>query len=77
MEKQHESAKQLTVLQKQIIQIERKRWRHQGTKERAIYSIGLTPIAYYQILNAMIDDPSVESKYPAIIRLLRAKRAES
>ena len=50
---------ELSPLERAIIGIEKRRWKYQGSKEKTIGALGITPIAYYQKLNTMIDDPRV------------------
>ena len=52
----------------------RRRFKHQGSKEKAIIAAGFTPIAYYQRLNVMLDDERVRAAAPQIIDVLRARR---
>lgn len=47
-----------------------------GKKERRIYEAGFTPIAYYQKLNAMLNDERIYNAAPELITALRNKRAE-
>ena len=54
--------------------VERRRFKHQGSKEKAIIAAGFTPIAYYQRLNVMLDDERVRAAAPQIIDVLRARR---
>ena len=51
-----------------------RRFKHQGSKEKAIIAAGFTPIAYYQRLNVMLDDKRVRAAAPQIIDVLRARR---
>jgi len=52
----------------------RRRFKHQGSKEKAIIAAGFTPIAYYQRLNVMLDDERVRAAAPQMIDVLRARR---
>ena len=64
----------LTPLERSILEVERRRFKHQGSKEKAIIAAGFTPIAYYQRLNVMLDDERVCTAAPQIIDVLRARR---
>lgn len=64
----------LTPVERRILEVERRRFKHQGSKERAIIAAGFTPIAYYQRLNVMLDDERVRAVAPQIIDVLRARR---
>ncbi len=64
----------LTPVERRILEVERRRFKHQGSKEKAIIAAGFTPIAYYQRLNVMLDDERVRAAAPQIINVLRARR---
>ena len=64
----------LNPLERRILGLERRNFKHQGTKERAIKALGLTPIAYYQMLNVMLDDARVRSAAPRLVAALRTRR---
>jgi len=64
----------LTPVERRILEVERRRFKHQGSKEKAIITAGFTPIAYYQRLNVMLDDERVRAAAPQIIDVLRARR---
>lgn len=64
----------LTPAERRILEVERRRFKHQGSKEKAIIAAGFTPIAYYQRLNVMLDDERVRAAAPQIIDVLRARR---
>lgn len=64
----------LTPVERRILEVERRRFKHQGSKEKAIIAAGFTPIAYYQRLNVMLDDERVCAAAPQIIDVLRARR---
>ena len=66
----------LTPAEQRILRIESKKFRNQGNKERRIYEAGFTPIAYYQKLNAMLDDERIYKAAPELITALRVKRAD-
>lgn len=74
-EAQASSIHQLTDQERAILDIEKKRFKYQGSKEQAIRKrLGLTPIAYYQQLNALIDNPRAIAAEPALTRKLRLTR---
>lgn len=64
----------LTPVERRILEVECRRFKHQGSKEKAIIAAGFTPIAYYQRLNVMLDDERVRAAAPQIIDVLRARR---
>lgn len=77
VENQPEAQQQLgglTPVERRILEVERRRFKHQGFKEKAIIAAGFTPIAYYQRLNVMLDDERVHAAAPQIIDVLRARR---
>lgn len=64
----------LTPVERRILEVERRRFKHQGSKEKAIIAAGFTPIAYYQRLNVMLDDKRVRAAAPQMIDVLRVRR---
>lgn len=69
-----EARNTMSELEHAIIALEKKNWRYQGRKEQAILNMGLSPIAYYQKLNSMIDDPRIIARYPVETDAWRARR---
>lgn len=67
----------LTDLERAMIALEKRHWKYQGTKEKAITALGLTPIAYYQKLNTMIDSQRVIAAEPILMHRLREVRDRS
>lgn len=70
----NKKTERLTARERAIIDIEKRRWKYQGSKEKAIGRLGLTPVAYYQKLNVMIDDPRIIAAEPLLTGRLRAHR---
>lgn len=64
----------LNPLERRILALERRGFKHQGSKEKAIKALGFTPIAYYQMLNVMLDDERVRAAAPRLVDALRARR---
>ena len=64
----------LNPLERRILAQERRGFKHQGSKEKAIKALGFTPIAYYQMLNVMLDDERVREAAPRLVDALRARR---
>lgn len=62
-----------------ILDFEKQWWRHVGAKEDAIRAeFALTAARYYQLLNAVIDDPAAVRHDPMLVRrLLRARDART
>ena len=65
----------LSELETQILEFERTWWRHAGAKESSIKELfNLTPPAYYQMLNNLIDRPAALTAQPLLVkRLLRLR----
>lgn len=58
-----------------VLDFERRRWKHVGAKEQAIRDeFGLSPTHYYQILNALLDDPAALAYRPTLVNRLRRAR---
>ncbi|WP_369235118.1 DUF3263 domain-containing protein [Streptomyces sp. R21] len=72
---------ELTARERGILAMERQGWPGPGAKERAIRErLGLVPVRYYQLLNALLDDPRALAHDPVTVNRLRrirdARRAE-
>jgi len=65
----------LSELETQILEFERTWCRHAGAKESSIKELfNLTPPAYYQMLNNLIDRPAALMAQPLLVkRLLRLR----
>ncbi|MGW2325504.1 DUF3263 domain-containing protein [Streptomyces sp. NPDC001700] len=60
-----------------VLAVEREGWPGPGAKERAIRErLGITPTRYYQLLNALLDDPRALEHDPVTVNRLRRVRAE-
>ena len=59
-----------------LLYFERNWFRYQGTKERAIrQTLDMSPLAYYERLNDLLDDPEAEAHDPVLIFRLQRLRA--
>jgi hypothetical protein len=71
----------LTDRDRRILAFEQQWWKHAGAKEQAIRdSFGLSATRYYQLLNALLDNPAALAVDPLLIgrlRRLRSSRARS
>ncbi|MDX6363907.1 DUF3263 domain-containing protein [Streptomyces sp. NPDC058274] len=72
---------ELTPRERAVLAMERRGWPGPGAKERAIREqLGLVPVRYYQLLNALLDDPRALAHDPVTVNRLRrvrdARRAE-
>jgi hypothetical protein len=62
--------------ERRILAFERRWWRHAGAKEQAIRdAFGLSATRYYQLLNALLDDPGAQAHDPVLVGRLRRLRA--
>lgn len=67
----------MTDLEQAILEVESRFWRHAGAKEDHVRQhLDLTPIAYYQRLNALLDRPEALAEAPLVVNRLRAVRAQ-
>ncbi|GAA1490096.1 DUF3263 domain-containing protein [Brachybacterium sacelli] len=65
----------LTDRDRQILGLESRTFRYVGAKERAIREeIGISKVAYYVRLNALLDDPAALRAAPAVVNRLRGRR---
>lgn len=65
----------LNSLESAILDMESRRFKYQGAKERAIRSQIQIPVTtYYQHLNVLIDNPVAWAAQPALMRRLRDYR---
>ncbi|GHE32410.1 hypothetical protein GCM10017771_49230 [Streptomyces capitiformicae] len=76
-----EEMAELDAREQAILALERQGWPGPGAKERAIRErLGLAPVRYYQLLNALLDDERALAHDPVTVNRLRrvreARRAE-
>lgn len=65
----------LTEHQQEILDFERQWWRFAGAKAVEIERrLGLSPVAYYRELNAVIDLPAAMEHDPTLVRRLQRAR---
>ncbi|UED85688.1 DUF3263 domain-containing protein [Streptomyces profundus] len=58
-----------------VLAVERGSWPGPGAKERAIRErLGISPTRYYQLLNALLDDPRALAHDPVTVNRLRRRR---
>jgi hypothetical protein len=66
----------LTEREQQILAFEAKWWKHAGAKEQAIRdTFELSSTRYYQLLNALLDNPAALEHDPVLIGRLRRLRS--
>ncbi|WP_336053456.1 DUF3263 domain-containing protein [Streptomyces sp. CA2R101] len=65
----------LTAQDEAVLAVERRSWPGPGPKERAIREqLGISPTRYYQLLNALLDDPRALAHDPVTVNRLRRVR---
>ncbi|MFG2831003.1 DUF3263 domain-containing protein [Streptomyces sp. NPDC048434] len=70
-----ESLAGLSARDEAVLAVERRSWPGPGPKERAIRErLGLSPTRYYQLLNALLDDPRALAHDPVTVNRLRRVR---
>lgn len=58
-----------------VLAMERRNWPGPGAKERAVREeLGISPTRYYQLLNALLDDPAAARHAPVTVNRLRRVR---
>ena len=66
----------LSQRDRQILEFERQWWKYAGAKEQAIRELfDMSATRYYQIINALIDNPDALAFDPMLVRRLRRMRA--
>jgi hypothetical protein len=66
----------LTEREEQILDFERKWWKHAGSKEQAVRdAFGLSATRYYQLLNGLLDNPAALEHDPVLVARLRRLRS--
>ncbi|GAA0815005.1 DUF3263 domain-containing protein [Spirilliplanes yamanashiensis] len=70
------AAPALTERETEILAFEKQWWKHAGAKEQAIRDrFGLSATRYYQLLNALLDNPAALAADPVVVGRLRRLRA--
>ncbi|BDH15678.1 MULTISPECIES: DUF3263 domain-containing protein [Streptomyces] len=70
-----ESSSGLSARDEAVLAVERRSWPGPGPKERAIREqLGISPTRYYQLLNALLDDPRALAHDPVTVNRLRRVR---
>ncbi|MEV7493217.1 DUF3263 domain-containing protein [Streptomyces anulatus] len=68
-------AGELSVRDRALLALERRSHAGPGVKERAIREeLGISPVRYYQLLNALIDDERALREDPVTVNRLRRVR---
>jgi hypothetical protein len=67
----------LSDRERAVLAMERRAWPGPGAKERAIREqLDVSPVRYYQLLNALLDDERALAHDPVTVNRLRRLRAE-
>lgn len=67
----------LTEQEAEILAFEKKWWRYAGAKESAISELfGMSAARYYQVLNALLDNPAALAADPILVKRLRRMRSQ-
>lgn len=74
-DEEHEAGTGPARREQDILAMERRGFSAPGVKERAIREeLGLAPVRYYQLLNALLDDPRALAHDPVTVNRLRRVR---
>ena len=66
----------LSDREQEILAFERQWWKYAGAKETAIRELfDMSSTRYYQVLNALIDNPAALEADPMLVKRLRRMRA--
>ncbi len=58
-----------------VLAIAARQWPSAGARERAVRErLGISPVRYYQLLNALLDDPRALAHDPVTVNRLRRVR---
>ncbi|MEV8536328.1 DUF3263 domain-containing protein [Streptomyces sp. NPDC051211] len=72
-----DDGQELSEREAAVLAYESRTWPGPGAKERAIREhLGMTPVRYYQLLNALMDDPRALAHAPGTVNRLRRIRAD-
>lgn len=68
-------SRELSGRDRSVLALERVSWTGAGAKERAIRErLGMSPVRYYQLLGALLDDPRALAHDPVTVNRLRRVR---
>ena len=70
------AAEELSDRDRELLRFERQWWKFAGAKEQAVREqFGMSATRYYQVLNALIDQPAALAYDPLLVKRLRRLRA--
>lgn len=76
MPEQGTKASELSDRDRRILEFERQWWKYSGAKEQAVKELfDMSPTRYYQVLNALIDNPAALPADPMLVKRLRRMRS--
>lgn len=65
----------LTDLEREILDVESRHWRYAGAKETHVREqLGISPVRYHQVLNALLEREEALAYAPAVVGRLRRLR---
>ncbi|MFE9331829.1 DUF3263 domain-containing protein [Streptomyces sp. NPDC006925] len=71
----HPAAGDLSAEDRAVLAFAARGWPSSGEKERAVREqLGMSPVRYYQYLNALLDDPRAARHAPVTVNRLRRLR---
>ena len=71
-----QAGEQLSERDRAILEFERQWWKYAGAKEQAIRDLfDMSATRYYQVLNALLDNPAALETDPMLVKRLRRMRA--
>lgn len=66
----------LSERDREVLAFERQWWKYAGAKEQAVRELfDMSATRYYQLLNALIDDPAALAHDPMLVKRLRRMRS--
>ncbi len=66
---------ELTETEARVLEFEKQWWRYAGAKESAIRELfDMSATRYYQVLNALLDNPAALAAEPMLVKRLRRMR---
>ena len=72
----HDSGEGLSARDLEILAFERQWWKYAGSKEQAIKELfDMSSTRYYQVLNALLDNPDALAADPMLVKRLRRMRS--
>lgn len=70
------AASGLSERDQRVLEFERQWWKYAGAKEQAVRELfDMSATRYYQVLNALLDDPAALAFDPMLVKRLRRMRA--